>query len=90
MIILSYTTIEISTHAYTYILCKCMQVLKQCHDRNHHFFSSMFYITLVEMTNQFLEWTGCYDCMIKDTCTIINYHVQCLILQAQRRFGNIK
>ena len=19
--------------------------------------------------------TGCYDCMIKDTCTIINYHV---------------
>ena len=31
--------------------------------------------------------TGCcYDCMIKDTCTIINYHV---ILDAQRRFGNL-
>ena len=27
--------------------------------------------------------------MIKDTCTIINYHIQYLILDAQRRFGNI-
>ena len=35
--------------------------------------------------------TGCcYDCMIKDTCTIINYLVQYLILDAQRRFGNLK
>ena len=24
-----------------------------------------------------------YDCMIKDTCTIINYHVQYLILDVQ-------
>ena len=31
-----------------------------------------------------------YDCMIKDTYTIINYHVQYLILDAQRRFGNLK
>ena len=27
---------------------------------------------------------------VKDTCTIINYHVQYLTLDAQRRFGNIK
>ena len=38
----------------------------------------------------FIGHTGCYDCMIKDTCTIINYHVQYLILDAQRRFGNLK
>ena len=35
--------------------------------------------------------TGCcYDCMMTDTCTIINYNVQYLILHAQRRFGNLK
>ena len=32
----------------------------------------------------------CYDCKIKDTCSIINYHVQYLLLDALRRFGNLK
>ena len=38
-----------------------------------------------------ISHTGCcYDRMIKDTCIIINYHVQYLILDAQRRFQNLK
>ena len=53
-----------------------MYWLVQCKDANYNLIGHSSY----------------YDSMIKGTCTctIINYHVQYLILDSQRRFGNIK
>ena len=51
----------------------------------------MYCLVQFKYTNYNLNGhTGCYYyCMIEDTCTVINYHLQYLILDAQRRSENI-
>ena len=51
----------------------------------------MYWLVCKDANYNLIGYTGCcYDCMIKDTYTTINYHVQYLILDAQKRFWKPK
>ena len=50
----------------------------------------MYWLVFNDANYNLAGHTGyCYVCMIKDTYTIINYHVQYLILDEQKMFGKL-